>query len=403
VAAQYSADFSGLRDLDQRIASIRGVLRENARTTYSTTREVRNPGVELLNQRLLTLTVEMGALGRQLEELATQRAETEQLGSGLLAAERSLRELVRQREGLEAITRQLTTREAGSRIGDEARRGGTAGVQLLQAPSAPLDGRSGRVLLAATGVLGGLVLSGSLGLLLCVTRRTCATPGEAERALGLPALASLGPLAQAASRHEASPEIEDLVALLRDAHRAGRRPRLVNLVATGTADGRSDLARALAVTLARRSTGEVALLDLQTDGRAHLAALGGQPMEVERIPGQLGMFNTVLANLWISFEASRSDLANPKASRLQTEALLNQLRHAFDTVVIIGPDDAHDYASRRMAGLVDANVIVVHAERTRAGQGRAVRDWVLGSGGNLLGFLFLGQRAILPPRLARLV
>jgi uncharacterized protein involved in exopolysaccharide biosynthesis len=403
VAAQYVAPNPMLRDLDERIAAARGVLRENARRTFSTTREVRNPGVELLNQRVLTLTVEVGSLNRQLEELTRQRQETEQQGNGLLTAERRLRELTRQRDALEAITRQLATRGAGARIGEEARRQGRPGIQLVQPPTAPANGRSGRVLLLAAGIVAGVVFSGCLGLLLTMTRREYATPEEAERGLSLPAVASLGPLEPATEKMASIPEVEDLVALIRDAEVNGRRLRLVNLVGTSEEDGRAELGRTLAVALARRSVGDIALLDLQSDGRTHLAALGAQPMEVERIPGHLMMFNTVLLNLWISHDALSSDLTSPKASREATASVLDQLRSAFEVVVIIGPDNIGNYPMRRMAAMVDANMIVVRGEKTRGDRARAIRDWVLGSGGALLGFAFTGHRQILPPRLARLV
>lgn len=403
VAAQYVSPNPMLRDLDERIAAARGVLRENARRTFSTTREVRNPGVELLSQRVLNLTVEVGSLGRQLQELEQQRREVERQGDGLLTAERRLRELTRQRDALEAIARQLATRGAGARIGEEARRQGRPGIQLVQPPTVPANGRSGRVLLLGAGIVAGFVVAGCLGLFLTLTRREYATPEEAERGLGLPAVASLGPLEPATEKMAAIPAVEELVALIRDAEVNGRRPRLVNLVGTLDQDGRAELGRALAIALARRSLGDVALLDLQSDGRPHLAALGAQPMEVERIPGHLLMFNTVLMNLWVSYDALNSDLTNPKATREETANVLNQLRAAFELVMIIGPDDTSSYPMRRMAAMVDANLIVVRGEKTRGDHARAVRDWVLGAGGALLGFAFTDRRPILPPRLARLV
>lgn len=403
VAAQYVAPNPALRDLDQRIAAARAVLRENARRTFSTTREVRNPGVELLNQRVLSLTVEVGSLDRQLVELARQRQEVEHQGSGLLTAERRLRELTRQRDAFEAITRQLATRGAGARIGEEARRLGRPGIQLVQPPTVPANGRSGRALLLASGGIAGLVISGCLGFLLTMTRREFATPREAERGLRLPAVASLGPLEAATQEMASIPEVENLVALLCDGEVDGQRLRLVNLIGTSEQDGRAELGRSLAIALARRGIGDIALLDLQSDGRAHLAALGAQPMEVERIPGHLLMFNTVLMNLWVSHDALNSDLASPKASREATANVLNQLRSAFEVVVVIGSGDTASYAMRRMAAMVDANVIVVRGEKTRGDRARELRDWVLGSGGALLGFAFTGHRQILPQRLARLV
>ncbi|WBV43318.1 hypothetical protein [Pseudoroseomonas cervicalis] len=403
MAGQYTAEYPGLRELDQRIAALRGAMRENARTTFSTTREVRNPNVEMLSQRVVALRLEGEALESQLAELSRQRQEAERRGAALLAAEQRLRALGREREGLEAVNRQLITREAGSRIGEEARRQGRPGVVVVQPPAAPLDGRSLRKLLAAGGIAGGLAFAGGLGLLLTLTRRVLATPDEAERGLRLPALARFGDLAPAARDLKPLPPVEDLVALLRDARVDGRRPRLVQLVATAPEDGRGELGRALAVALARRGAADVALIDLQSDGRAHLAALGSQPLEVERIPGHVLVFSTVIPNLWISYEAVESDLTNPRASREETQTLLDRLREAFGTVVLIGPAEGGSYAMRRLSAMVDANLLVVRGERSQGGVARAARDTVLGSGGALLGFAFTGERRLLPPVLSRLV
>ena len=95
MAAQYAPDYPGLRELDQRIAGLRVAIREGSRNTYSTTREMRNPNVELLSQRVVTLRLEGEALDRQLTELGRQRQEAETRGEALLGAERQLRDLTR--------------------------------------------------------------------------------------------------------------------------------------------------------------------------------------------------------------------------------------------------------------------------------------------------------------------
>jgi uncharacterized protein involved in exopolysaccharide biosynthesis len=403
MAAQYAADYPGLRDLDQRIQSLRLAMREGARNTYSTTREMRNPNLELLGARVVTLRLEQESLERQLGELGRQRGEAETRGEALLGADRQLRDLVRERDGLEAISRQLTAREAGTRIDEEARRASRPGIQVVQPPAAPLEGRSLRLVLMAAGIALGLACAGGLGLLLALTRRVYATPEEAERGLRLPALATLGNLAPALRDLRAVSGVEDLVSLLCDTRINGRRPRLVQLVATGPTDGRDELGRAVALAMARRGPAEVALIDLQTDGRGHLAALGSEPVEVERIPGHVMVFSTVVPNLWISHQAMQSDLSNPRATREETETLLGRLREAFGLVVVIGPDQSENYAMRRLAAMVDANVLVVRGERSRGDRARAMRDWVLASGGALLGFAYTGYRRILPAALARLL
>jgi uncharacterized protein involved in exopolysaccharide biosynthesis len=404
MARQYTRDYAPLQELDGRIAAARGTIRENARATFSTTRQVRNPNLELLNQRVVTLDLEADSLQRQLDELGRQRGEVESRRAELVQADTRLRELGRARDGMEAVSRQLTTREAATRIEEDARRRNGNTMSVVQPATAPLTGKSAKRLVQAGGAAAGVAFAAALALLLTLTRRTFATPEEAERGLSLPVLAAFGSLAPAARDLKPMPGVADLVALLLDARVGRRRPCLVQLVSAGSQDDQDDLARALALEYARRTNTDTLLIDLQTDGRANLAALGSQPQEVdERIPGNVLVFSTVVPNLWVSFEATKSHLTDPLATQEQTLELLAQLRRAFDAVVVIGPRGDESYAMRRLTALMDVNLIVVRGERTAGARARAVRDWVLGSGGTLLGFVFTGQRRILPAVLSRML
>jgi uncharacterized protein involved in exopolysaccharide biosynthesis/Mrp family chromosome partitioning ATPase len=404
MARQYTPDYPPLQEMDSRIAAARAAMRESARATYSTTRQVRNPNVELLNQRAVTLEVEAEALQRQGDELARQRAELETRRAELVQADTRMRELQRTREGMEAVTRQLTTREAATRMEEDARRQRGNTITVVQPASAPLQGRGIRRLVALGGVAGGIGLCAGLALLLTLTRRVFATPEEAERGLSLPALASFGPLPAAAREGQQVPAVSDLVALLLDTRIGRRRPCLVQLVSAGPGDDREALARALAMEYARRNNTDTLLIDLQTDGAAHLTALGSEPREVEeRVPGNVLVFSTAVPNLWVSFDAAHSHLTDPMATQEQTLNLLGQLRQAFDAVVVVAPQGDESYPMRRLTALVDVNLIVVRGERTLAGRARALRDWVLGSGGTLLGFVYTGRRRILPPILSRML
>ncbi|RMI27203.1 hypothetical protein EBE87_02200 [Pseudoroseomonas wenyumeiae] len=403
MARQYNPDYPPLREMEGRIAAARAAIRESTRATYSTTRQVRNPNLELLNQRVVTLEVEADALKRQGEELARQRTELEARRTELVQADTRLRALQRAREGMEAVTRQLTTREAATRMEEDARRQRGNTITVVQPATAPLEGRGIRRLVALGGVAGGIALAAGLALLLTLTRRVFATPAEAERGLSLPALASFGVLPPARDAAPV-PEVADLVALLLDARVNRRRPCLVQFVSAGGDDGGDVLARAVALEYARRNNTDTLLIDLRTDGAAHLAALGSEPREVEeRVPGNVLVFSTAVPNLWVSFDAAHSHLTDPMATQEQTLNLLAQLRQAFDAVVVIGPQGDESYPMRRLTSLMDLNLIVVRGERTIGSRARALRDWVLGAGGTLLGFVYTGQRRVLPPILSRML
>ncbi|RKK01323.1 GumC family protein, partial [Teichococcus wenyumeiae] len=159
MARQYNPDYPPLREMEGRIAAARAAIRESTRATYSTTRQVRNPNLELLNQRVVTLEVEADALKRQGEELARQRTELEARRTELVQADTRLRALQRAREGMEAVTRQLTTREAATRMEEDARRQRGNTITVVQPATAPLEGRGIRRLVALGGVAGGIALA----------------------------------------------------------------------------------------------------------------------------------------------------------------------------------------------------------------------------------------------------
>ena len=43
---------------------------------------------------------------------------------------------------------------------------------------------------------------------------------------------------------------------------------------------------------------------------------------------------------------------------------MGRMRRAFETVIVVAPEDADSYAARRLAAVVDANLLVVRAEET---------------------------------------
>ncbi|MGG5888690.1 GumC family protein [Falsiroseomonas sp. HC035] len=404
MASNYQPDYAPLRELERRIEVARNTVESAARTNLFTRRQVRNPTVELLAGRVAVLEVETDAWRAQAGELQRQRAELEARRLALLEAERRLRALERQRGSLEAVTRQFVAREAGTRLDEAALSEQPPSVRTVQAPTAPWQGQSPRLMLALGGVVAGLMFAAGVLIALTLGRRSLATPSEAERGLRLPALGVFGRLETAPARIITRPEAADLAALLLDARVGAHRPQIIRFVApAGTVDEGAAL-RMLAVEFARNRGLQTLLVDLQSDGRGHLAALGSSPLEVERVPGQVLTFSTVIPNLWVSYEARESRLLDPQASREQVELLTAQLRDAFDVVMVLGPDGGEDtYAMARLSALVDANVMLLRSEQTNVQAARAARDFVQDAGGHLLGFVVTEQRQLVPAALGRLL
>lgn len=390
IATHYAPGAPELRELDQRIANVRQTLERNERTAFATRRDIRNPNRDALEARVIASRIELDSLTRQLEEVRVQRGEAEARATTLRGADAVLRDLFRRRDALDGITRTLAAREAGVRLEESARREGAAAVQLVQPPTAPFEGRSGALLFAAAGLVAGFTLAGAGLVLLTLLRRTPATPGEAVANLRLPVLASF-------ARPDEEAPLADLAGLLLD--QVGPRP-VLHLAGEGD-DARGLLARALAEEFARRRGRTVLLLDLQTDGAAHLRALGGTPEAVERVEGHVLAFPTAHERLWVAYESQHSQLTDPRAGEAEAARMLALLKREFDVILVVGADGS-GYAARRLAGLMDANLLVVRGEVTTLRAARARRDEILAAGGALPGLAFTGRRQVLPGPLAAL-
>ncbi|WP_431301482.1 GumC family protein [Sediminicoccus sp. BL-A-41-H5] len=399
MAAQFTPDWPPLRALDQRISALRESIAANARIRFETVREVRNPAVEQISLRIATLEVEADAIGRQMEELMGQRREAEARAAALLNAESVLRDLGRRRDALEASFRQISGRETGARVAEDARRARSPTVSVLQPATLPARPRDRSLSFILAGLVGGVMLSAAAAILLTLTRRSYATTEEATRGLTLPVLASI-PRRASLEGANPNPQITDLGSMLLDARASGERLSLLQFVSTGPEDGRGAIALAVAAEIARARGLRTLLIDLETDGRRHLAEMGASPMHDSQDPENVLAFSTVIPSFWIAYNAHTSLLTDPHAGIDRTVALLTRLRRELDVVVFVAPADSSAYAMRRLTALMDANVLVLRAERNDKGAVRRARDAVAAAGGKLVGFVMNGERPIIPRRLA---
>ena len=82
---------------------------------------------------------------------------------------------------------------------------------------------------------------------------------------------------------------------------------------------------------------------------------------------------------------------------------IGALREHFEMVLVIASSDLSEPMAQRLARIVDANVLVLHAERTRAAIAERFREMILDAGGNLAGFVFVGRKFYVPRWLYRLL
>ena len=404
LVAQYAANHPLVQEVNRKIATARAAVAESRRPRFATTREVRNPAVEWLNGRAAALDLDGQAQARQLAEMHTQITQLETRLGVLRDADVRLRDLARQREVLEASYRQYTAREAASRIEEDAQRNRNPTIQVVQQAAIPYSPRGLGPSLAVFGIAAGLFAAAAALVIATLLRGTAATAEEAQRGTGLPLLACLPVVpADADPMQPADPGVRDLVAMLLDSALLGDRLNVIQLVAPpGGGAAHVALGLAMSVAFARDRDQRTLLIDLSSDGRAHLARLGGQPLKADDAGDGLLAFNTVIPHLWIAYDATGSDIADARRGLHQTLATLDRLRQVLDVVVVVAPEgDMQGYGLRRLAALVDTNLLMLRAEGTGLEAARGLRDRLGSAGGRLPGFVLMGERLVLPAFLRR--
>lgn len=379
---QYQPGAPMLADMERQIAAARTALRAALGTAVETSRETRNPAVESLTERVIAARVELDALTRQERELLRQRGEAEARLAELMSAERPLREAERRRDAL--LARLAAAEEAAAPAAGQV---GVAPRPVLQPGT-----EHPWPLWTGLGAGAGLLAAGGAAAWLHRRRRVWLHPAEAEQALALPVLARV----PAEAWTSAPRAVASLAAQLLD-NAAPGQSQLVQFLGEG-ADGRDRLARALAVELSRVHGRSVVLIDLEGDGRRHLAELGDPARPP--IPSAEGIYAhaTGVPRLWITYQPREAALVKShggEGGALETGVmhLADRLRLAFDVGIVIGGAEVEHYARRRLSMLVDGNILMVREGMTDRDRVSELSLAVQGAGGRFFGFVWAGKGA----------
>ncbi|MFC5344354.1 GumC family protein [Brevundimonas staleyi] len=399
VVEQYNEDWPGLAEIDARIAAAQAQIVENAQDIRSSDRTVRNPVADLLVQRRVSLGIELASLQRQSAELATQLAAARARVGDLRTAEMRLHDLERSRSASETIHRSLLIGRAGAALEDQAVDDRNTTVRVVQPPTAPLTGRDLRPTLILAGAALGIALAIAATAVGIVLRQVFIAPGEAESSLGLDALMSLDATASNLRSDAGQAAMARLASLLLDLE-IDDRPLQVFQFVGDDAGAKGRLALGVAQAMAARAGGAVLLIDL--DAADHYRRKAGEA--VQRLPAgptHLDVARSASVGLWAAVNPSETPLGAPAATAEEARAFLDLMRGAFSRIVLVGARDFDLPDARRLHGLADANILIVQAEATRAPAARRMREVVLVSGGDLLGFVFTGRRRHVPEAIYR--
>jgi Mrp family chromosome partitioning ATPase len=400
--SQYNGSWPAISEVDKKIATARAQMGPKDQNLYFSERNIRNPALALLNNRLASLEVEEKALGQQLNELDDQSRQADQRIKSLREGDNKLHSLQFSRDVAEGVYRQLYLKKPATVFQESVVGERNANLRVVQPPTAPVIGHSMAISYLFGGVFLGLLLGVAATLIATVLRDVYIAPSEAERDLKMPGLAAFGSGALDGDTAGDQADIASFAALLQEVTVEGHLLRSLQFSGVSEGDGRDAVIRALAVELATGYARRTLLIDLQGDGHDHVAALGGIAGGLTT-PQTLPVHttSTEVADLWVAVDTRKSIFGDPRASVERIRLALEALRQQFSMLLVIAPADSATHAMRRLASLVDANVLVLRAEHSRSPVAERLRDTLLTAGGNILGFIFVGRKYYIPSWLYR--
>ena len=172
---------------------------------------------------------------------------------------------------------------------------------------------------------------------------------------------------------------------------------VVQLMATHNGEGVSTLVRDLCLVAAGHGGLRTLLLAAEPPGRRAAdwpRSIYGMPSDLRPIadgPAQLEMLRVGATSLVLATPVAGATLQPPAWA-----ALIRTLRPQFDMVITDSPALQRAFTGIVLAPHLDATVLVVSAESTRASAVRTLRDRLAESGGNTAGVILNKRRFHVP-------
>jgi cellulose biosynthesis protein BcsQ len=187
--------------------------------------------------------------------------------------------------------------------------------------------------------------------------------------------------------------------LLMDAASQTGRLKVI-LISAPDAEGKSDFALALGRTLASDYRRRTLVVDFDALPRAD-AQIAHQPhiRLPSNLPAPLNFGHSAIARLWLAMDPHHVSFSNPRVPLVDLKVCLDAIRPHFDHILVVGQKEFGQYAARRLYALADASILLVRAEKTRLPAVRQLKEIILASGGNILGFVFTFRDYYIPERL----
>lgn len=396
----YQPDYPLIAQVEKKIDQLKASIEEKHGRVYTSNRDVRNPTVDFITNRLMQLQVERDALDDQIAELGRLSVEAAKRFDTLRDAQSTLHELERTRKVMEDVYHDYRLRAEAVSIDEKAAASQASNVRIVEMPQVPVTGESLAWSFLAAGIFGGLLTGAAAGVAANWNRQVFLLPGEAERRLGMPALASFMIGKPKPNDRASDEELSHLASQILDTRVGDRGLSVVQLLPVSDWDNEAEVVRGLIAECAERRGIHMLLVDL-TDGQRMAKAVGirrgGAPsndvagLTVTAVPGWPAVD--------ISLDGPSSRAFAMRSSMQDALASVAALRDAYGLILVASPPLAQSHVGRRVAAVVDATVMLLQAESTRSPAAAWSRETVLEAGGDLLGFIMSGRRFHIPSRI----
>ena len=180
-----------VQDARKNLASVTEHLRELEFNPPKTVRTGRSPVRDGAESDLVKSTADLLQSKAGAAALADQRDSINERLALLAKSEDDLRTLERERKLAETQFEAASKRVRDERVGSDLDRQRKSNVSIVQRPAVPTEAKSPRAIIVIVGLILSMAAALLTGFLSALWRDTFLTPGEVQRGLGLPLLATV--------------------------------------------------------------------------------------------------------------------------------------------------------------------------------------------------------------------
>lgn len=396
-AAEYVDGNALVADLDKRIAALKAEIAAMPQEQATNIHRGQNPVRQQLDTQLVDASADAAAYRNAKADNSAALARVNHRLQELIAIGPQYRELMRSRTALEGAAAELAKQAQTVRLSSTLSRT-QANVRVLEAAQAPMKSHGGRMALVLAGVGVGAIVAGAVTVLSVALFEGMLTPHEVEQKIAAPVVLwkaespgyPPGRLGDLPTPRFLSPE--DVKALMRGLHSLTDRPCKSLMMIGGSENvGVTSLLTDVAVVLAQDGR-RVLLVDHESEpGRSAADLLRSRGVRFEAAAHGALAANGASLHLMTTEPASRRAMGE-----VEWKELLDHAAARYDMVLVDAPPLSRSWLGLFAAPSVEATLLVIGAEDTRAPVARNTIARLAGVGGAVVGAILNKRRFYIP-------